>query len=248
MKIIGVDCAVSSKNIGIAIGEHFDGQVEVASVTHGAPHPGEYLAEILSQEEVALLALDAPLGWPAPLGSSLQAHTAGTTLPVEANALFRRETDRFIRKMTGKQPLEVGADRIARAALATLALLDDIRRRAGLSIPLAWHPDRLAQSSCIEVYPAATLETYGHSSRGYKGKKPEHRDARERLLKSLGGHFSVSTEMAEVMLSNDDAFDAAICLLAGADFLRGKAMRPPNLATAKKEGWIWVIDPATSTS
>jgi len=42
---------------------------------------------------------------------------------------------------------------------------------------------------------------------------------------------------------NDDALDAAICVLAGADFLRGEAAEPPDIETARKEGWIWFRKP-----
>jgi hypothetical protein len=45
-----------------------------------------------------------------------------------------------------------------------------------------------------------------------------------------------------LLIEKDDVFDAAICLLAGADFLNGKCIHPDNLELAKKEGWIWVRD------
>jgi len=37
-----------------------------------------------------------------------------------------------------------------------------------------------------------------------------------------------------------DVLDAAVCVQAGCDFLRGRAIAPTDLALAKKEGWIWV--------
>jgi hypothetical protein len=41
-------------------------------------------------------------------------------------------------------------------------------------------------------------------------------------------------------LLDPDALDAMICVLAGADFLAGKAYPPTDLALAQKEGWIWI--------
>ena len=38
-----------------------------------------------------------------------------------------------------------------------------------------------------------------------------------------------------------DALDAAVCVLAGRDFIRGHALSPPDLDEAKREGWIWVV-------
>ena len=43
---------------------------------------------------------------------------------------------------------------------------------------------------------------------------------------------------------NADAFDAMLCVLAGQDFLSGRAMPPDNLELARQEGWIWVRRPA----
>jgi predicted RNase H-like nuclease len=115
------------------------------------------IARWLPTDGRALLALDAPLGWPASLGKALADHQAGGPLPDPANTLFRRETDRFIWQQTGKLPLDVGADRIARTAHAALALLQELRHLTGLSIPLAWEPDFAADMAAIEVYPAGTL-------------------------------------------------------------------------------------------
>jgi hypothetical protein len=40
------------------------------------------------------------------------------------------------------------------------------------------------------------------------------------------------------MEGNADALDAAICLVAAADFMAGRALLPPNHALAVREGWI----------
>jgi hypothetical protein len=46
-------------------------------------------------------------------------------------------------------------------------------------------------------------------------------------------------------MSNADALDAAVCVFAGLNFLRGHALPPPNLDEAKREGWIWVAGMAS---
>jgi hypothetical protein len=43
-----------------------------------------------------------------------------------------------------------------------------------------------------------------------------------------------------LMVKNADALDAAVCVLAGHDFVTGACQRPENPERARKEGWIWV--------
>ena len=81
--------------------------------------PAEAIPNWLPNRGVQILsAMDAPLGWPAPVAQSLPNHNAGDFLTGTENAFFRRETDRFIRERIGKQSLNVDADRIARTAPA----------------------------------------------------------------------------------------------------------------------------------
>jgi hypothetical protein len=185
-------------------------------------------------------ALDAPLGWPADLGRSLHSHKAGAPLQLGPNILFRRETDRVVKASIGKQPLDVGADRIARTAHAALDLLYELRKRTGEAIPLAWTPDIGPGTHAIEVYPGATFAAYGVDTAGYK-RKDGHAERRA-LLTFLSEHMRMPIDL-KLMVDNDDALDAAVCVLAGVDFLNGRAAPPGDLGTAKKEGWIWVRKP-----
>lgn len=247
-RLVGIDCAVQSKKMGIAVGALSDDSIAVESVQYGLPDPVQFIVNIMHENLPLLLALDAPLGWPASMGEVLVKHRAADRVPIAPNILFRRDTDRFVKRTIGKQSLDVGADRIARTACAAVDLLGEVRRLTGQSIPLAWGSSELQESCCIEVYPAATLEAHGFSSRGYKGDKPAHRDSRTKLFAELPGLQGVSDEMAQTIVSNDDAFDAVICLIAAADFLQGVAMKPENMDTARKEGWIWVRSKLQSDS
>jgi len=240
IQIIGIDCAVQAKNIGIAVGEFVDDWVDLQSVNFGLTYPIEFVANAIRDREPTLLALDAPLGWPISMGKVLADHNASERIRVSPNDMFRRETDRFVKLAVGKQSLDVGADRIARTAWAAIDFLGEVRRLTSNHIPLAWEFDMVHESSCIEVYPAATLEAHKLSSRGYKGSKPEHRKAREALLAKLRAILKVDGDKARTMLLNDDAFDAAVCIVAAAEFLRGTAARPENMDVARKESWIWV--------
>ena len=97
--LIGIDCAVQSSNIGIAIGRVVDGVTVVERLYAGNKDPAAIIAAAIARP--ALLAFDAPLGWPADLGSTLAAHRAGDPIDVGPNTLFRRETDRFVKQAVG---------------------------------------------------------------------------------------------------------------------------------------------------
>lgn len=151
--------------------------------------------------------------------------------------MFRRTTDQFIKQHIGKQPLDIGADRIARTVHAALSFLETLRKATGEAIPLVWEPALLPGIQVIEVYPTATLIACGITVPTYKGK--EGREARKTLLKLLGEHITLPADTS-LMENNDNALDAAICVLAAADFLSGLVLKPTNQDFAMKEGWIWV--------
>jgi hypothetical protein len=235
--IIGIDCATRANKVGLALATFFEGRTAVDQVRLGAPKdpPSEIVAEWLEQRGVpVLLALDAPLGWPAALAPALSRLRAGAELPEKANDLFRRETDRFIRKTIHKQSLDVGADRIARTAHGALGLLSTLRQ-LGASIPLAWS-SHISGVSAIEVYPAATLKANGVAIKG-KGDA-----AMQQIIEALGRRIQLPSNI-NLILENKDALDAVTCVLAGHDFLNGQALHPEKPALAEQEGWIWVRDP-----
>jgi len=243
--IIGIDCAVDEKNVGVAVGE-FSGEccTVLELLRRGRTQTIPQLAsDFIQSSEKTLLALDAPLGWPSSLGNALSSHFAGNAIDVVANSMFRRETDKFVKNEYGKQPLDVGADRIARTALAALERLGSIRKLTRLEIALAWEPEYSEKATAIEVYPAGSLISYGLSSTGYKKKGQE--GVRQDILKGLRKHAQLPSDLT---LAEEDAnvLDAIICVLAGSDFLAGNALAPSDasppvgIAEAQKEGWIWI--------
>lgn len=239
--IIGIDCATQAQKTGLALGIWDGTAVSLQTTTLGTKTQSiaQAITSWLSQNQPTLLAIDAPLGWPADLGAALVPHQAGEPLPLPANTLFRRETDRHIWQRTGKLPLDVGADRIARTAHAALNLLADLRQLTGRPIPLAWQSQLTDSLNAIEVYPAGTLKMLFDPMKvpRYKGK--ERGNGRSAILNKLKQYVTLPLDVG-LPLQNDDALDAALCVLAGADFLQGLATPPTNLQQAKKEGWIWV--------
>ncbi|MEO0604987.1 MAG: DUF429 domain-containing protein, partial [Myxococcota bacterium] len=199
-----------------------------------------------------LVAMDAPLGWPAALAAELATHVAGQplTLPsLDRDQLFVRRTDREVTERFGRvglamRPLEVGADRIARTAQAALALLE----AACPGAPVLWPDEPAPPVAVVETYPAATLAALrGSRARGYKG--PKGSDARAVLFASLtelaeAGEPKVLPDFEAACLRSDHALDAVVCALGGIDVARGRARAPAVVdETLRREGWIWVRDP-----
>jgi hypothetical protein len=184
------------------------------------------------------LAFDSPLGWPDALGRGLSAHRAGEFIDTPPDELFRRRTDRFIKEKLGKQPLDVGADRIARTAVASLRLLHEIREAGRREIPLEWTPGPPTDAVAIEVYPAATLDSHDLPSSRYKRR--EHEPERRRILEGLKRDIVVDDlRHGELAAKRADTLDAIVCILAGVDFLTGYVFLPPVDEVIRKEGWIW---------
>jgi len=235
--VIGVDCATVPARVGLARARREGGgwRLTDAGVASPARPPAEVLEAWLREDPRSMVALDAPLGWPADLGAALAPHRAGDPIAAPIATLFNRVTDRALQARLGKRPLEVGADRIARTAWSALDLLAQLRRATGRPIPLAWAPDTAELPAAIEVYPAGTLVAHRLRTRGKRHPGSEARAAIDAWLRArleLGDHDPATMP--------DHALDALLCVAAGLDFLAGAALGPDDPETARREGWIWV--------
>jgi predicted nuclease with RNAse H fold len=240
VQVIGIDCATVEKKIGVALGMVTPtGTILSEARCCSAEETAVALVADWLQSEPrqrGLLAIDAPLGWPRDLSSALIEHRAGEPILVDPNSLFRRATDRFVCKTLKKIPLEIGADKIARTAHSALKFLADLRQRLGTAIPLAWTPDWQGLAA-IEVYPAATL--IAHKIRASNYKKPGQIAERTGMVDELRSRMALPAS-CDAIVRSADALDAAVCVLAAADFVRGSVHKPLDDSLARREGWIWV--------
>lgn len=245
--LVGLDAASQRSKFGYALG-HFDPVsaqvvVEHAGFLGDADQPIQSrILPFLGEGDRALLAIDSPLGWPDGLGQMLSRHVAGAPPPADLSKdrCFRRHTETEIRAV--KIPLEVAADRIARAAFEALRVLGELRHESGLSLPLAWSAD-FAGAAVIEVYPGATLAVGGLAEGPYKGRGD--RRAREKLVARLTRDRLIaplSPELADRAHLHADMLDAILCMVAASDFLLGKCNSPGGafVEQVRREGWIWV--------
>ena len=232
IRIIGVDCATQPRKTGLACARWSgdDLRLEEARRAHPSEPAAAIVAGWMDTPGPVLLCLDAPLGWPSALARELSGHQAGAGITADADAMFHRHTDRVIRERLGKHPLEVGANFIARTALAAVNLLQALRDQSGRALPLPRVAGPVADSAAIEVYPAALRRVRGWDTRV---------DVRARLPEAFEG------PVPDLSVATDDTLDAALCVLAGVDFLAGHAVAPTadEAALAGREGWIWSADP-----
>ncbi len=236
--IVGIDCATEAKKVGLAKGVLVDGRLEIVDLRCGGNRFKllDTVFDWIQNERRVLLALDAPLGWPFPLRSVLATHEAGLPIGDDADLLFRREIDRVITQHWRRRPLDVGADRIARTAHSALKLLAELAVLVGEALPLAWESAYPGRLSAIEVYPAATLS--GRRIRCSKYKELKDREARKEMIDELFAHVVFSVE-TRILVDDADVLDAAVCAIAGADFMCGQALQPSDQVLARNEGWIW---------
>ncbi len=194
-----------------------------------------------------LIALNAPLGWPALMTKALLAHEAGASLPSmqtktnphvdtrkelshgyleqdddrkwrnERNCFFRRETEQVVRERSSGGPfgpngLDVGASNSGRTAHQALRLLNAIRERTELEIPVITDEcGPITRTSAIEVYTFL---------RRTSAEDPNDDKA----------HVHPAAYGAEV------AAEEAVA------FLEHKVVRREghvSIEQARKEGWIW---------
>lgn len=244
--IVGLDAASDPRKFGYATGFFRDGSVEISSSGCLGTVEGQrdQLCRVVDwirgvdPKHRILLAIDAPLGWPSALSDALKHHVAGQNVTASKEMTFRRLTERNLRQAEfgGHTPLEVAADRIARATHEALSVLDEIRTMTGLSFPLAWKPG-FSGNAVIEVYPAASLKANGLPWSSYK--KSEQYDRPKEIAEGL---VDIVPGLRSLCDGSVDVFDAGLCLLAAADFLCGSSTPPPesDFETALREGWIWV--------
>ena len=247
IRVVGVDCATQPEKTGIAWADYTEGRLEGASgvsCRRGDDVSARVVETIGGRR--TLLCIDAPLGWPVPMGRLLSDHTAGEPLGKDPDLFFSRETDRVVRRELGKRPLEVGANFIARTAYRALGLLGEIGDAAGMPVALAWVPDFPGRLAAIEVYPAAVIRSRHLQNGVYR--TPGGAEDRLRILGEIARTENIREglwidELERASRTSPHVLDAFLCVVAGSDFLKGDSRAPTaeEEVSARMEGWIWFV-------
>lgn len=254
-RVIGVDCATETKKVGVAVATVSGETFRVEELFPGEPPTSETVAHFVAPRvECArkagtpvLLALDAPLGWPQAMHRELAVHSAGRPLAAARQRMFSRYTDRFVYRRTGKKPLDIGANLIAKTAHWALELLEQVREATGEEIPMAWTQGPVRDVVAIEVYPALALRALAKNPEekkrlgaGYKKSGKEGDRARQQIWDRL--KFVPVTLPRDQAPGTDHEIDAVLCVQIANEFLRGRCEKPPEACPedmVRREGWIW---------
>ena len=238
MLTAGVDLAAEPRGTALAVIDWSGPQARIVQLTVGASD-----AEIVAiAPTVSSLGIDCAFGWPDDFVAFVTGHSSGERLnrsPAECEGsgmdwrrrLAYRETDRVIRGLTGRWPLSVSTDRLGLTAMHCAALLESLGDGIGTV-------DRAGCGIAAEVYPSATLRSWGFSTIGYKTDAAIRSTLLEAILERAP--WLTPGPLAELMTSSDDAFDAVIAALAARAHALGRWHRPPleSLDRAGREGWI----------
>lgn len=82
------------------------------------------LLELLDDERVTKVGIDAPFGWPLGFVRAVNGYSRTGRWPAaETRLLALRETDRWVREITGRDPLSVSTDKISFTAMRCARLL-----------------------------------------------------------------------------------------------------------------------------
>lgn len=234
----GVDLASQDRQTALAVIEWSSGTAVLQAARLGIGND----AIVAAAQDVRLLGIDCPIGWPraftdlliAARGSVVLADTGADD--ESRRALAYRLTDQLVRDRTGRWPLSVSADRIAYPAMRCAGLL--------ARLAAAGHPVlRSGRDSVVaEVYPAAALRIWGCRTAGYKTDL----GARVALVEELaqrarwldwGAHRAACVASADVL-------DAVVCALIAGAVTVGRTAGPSvdQMAIAGEEGWIHLPD------
>ncbi|MET4638783.1 DUF429 domain-containing protein [Mycetocola sp. 2940] len=234
MLTAGVDLAAESKGTALAV---LDWRV-----------PGATLVELrLGVDDTVIagmaggvdkLGIDCALGWPDEFVSFIAEHASRNVGPFRIDGgmdwrrtLAYRETDREVRRLTGRWPLSVSTDRLGLTAMRCAGLLARLQE-AGVDV------DRAGSGTVVEVYPGASLRLWGFGTTGYRREAESRAVLLQAILDEapwldIGG-------FAGQMIASADAFDAVVAALAARNAAVG-AYDPPAPAVSERagrEGWI----------
>ena len=98
MKIIGFDSAVQESNIGLVLCNYLNGVITLEDKKDSTLTSEEQIIKWSSTNELIIMGVDSPLGWPKYFGSSLKEHVAGNKINLDSISFFERTTDKFIYK------------------------------------------------------------------------------------------------------------------------------------------------------
>ena len=234
MRTAGVDLAAEPKGTALAVIDWSETKATLSELHLGVAD--EVIVETAGT--VHKLGIDCAFGWPDEFVQFVLAHSScDQTAPgVDGGMAWRRtlayrETDREVRKVTGRWPLSVSTDRLGLTAMRCAGLLSRI---AEAGIPV----DRSGSGIVAEIYPGASLRLWGFTTTGYRTDAA----IRAQLLQYIqdAAPWLELGPYAPHLIRSADAFDAVVAALAARSAALGfyEPPAPMMLDRARREGWI----------
>lgn len=234
MRTAGVDLAAEPKGTALAVIDWATTGAALVELQLGV------VDEVIVKAagSVHKLGIDCAFGWPDEFVHFVVAHASGNqNLPgVDGGIAWRRtlayrETDREVRRITGRWPLSVSTDRLGLTAMRCAGLLARISE-ADIAV------DRSGSGLVAEIYPGASLRLWGFSTTGYR-TDPAIRSDLLREVQDAAPWLDLGP-FAPQMITSTDAFDAVIAALAARSAALGRYEPPAPLLLnrARREGWI----------
>jgi len=230
----GIDLAAEPKATALALIEWGTNQAELQGLFLGVDD--QQLVKLTKGANK--IGIDCAFGWPVEFFEFLTQHMNPGKIPKGIDGamewrrtLSHRETDREVRKLTGRWPLSVSTDRLGLTAMRNAGLLARYQE-AGVNV------DRSGQGAVCEVYPGATLRLWGFDTAGYRTEENKRAKLLEKL-KAQASWLDIS-DFEDQMLQSTDCFDAVMAALAARAVALGVYSKPSTdqLDRAKVEGWI----------
>ena len=238
MLLAGLDLAAEPKGTALAVIDWSQRRAELVSLEVEVSD-----SRIVSAAaDFEKLGIDCALGWPAAFVDFVSSASDSMSRdPFSGDKDFRRqlayrETDRNLHRLTGRWPLSVSTDRLGLTAIRAAGILSQLSH-AGFEV------DRTGTGLVVEVYPGATLRTWGFVTAGYR----DSADIRRGLLLELterAAWLTLPSELLKLATENCDSFDAIFASLAARAAQLGRYHAPSvqQMALAKTEGWLALPD------
>lgn len=229
----GIDLAAEPKGTALALIEFSNNKARLTYLEQGLDDE----ALITKTHKADKVGIDCAFGWPIKFSQFITKHQDLTNQGlIDGGMDFRRElsfreTDREIKKLTGRWPLSVSTDRLGLTAMRCAGLLSKYQAK-GIAI------DRSGSKLLVEVYPGATLRNWNFDTTGYR-INPEARATLLEELERKAPWLELAAFRTE-MIESADCFDAVVAALAARAVYQGDYNKPSSaqLEVAKVEGWI----------
>lgn len=229
----GIDLAAEPKGTALALIEFSNNKAKLTYLEQGLDDQ----ALITNTHIADKVGIDCAFGWPIQFAEFISKHQDLTSTDlIDGGMDYRRElsfreTDREIRRLTGRWPLSVSTDRLGLTAIRCAGLISKYQAK-GIEI------GRSGSKLLVEVYPGATLRNWKLDTTGYR-ISPEARAALLQKLELLAPWLEISSFRTQ-MIELADCFDAVIAALAARAVYQGNYNKPTaeQLDSARVEGWI----------